>query len=164
LTTPRLYVAGPLFSEGERTWLDQLAARLRSEGYDCFVPHENFAQVVELTPQEVYRVDGDGLRSANALVAWLDGPMVDDGTAAEIGAFAELVRSGDPDYRGIVGIVTDLRLERRRGNAPGDGMNLFVVGAIESCGRICWSVDEAVAALAELMREESGRAEQLRAP
>ena len=164
MTTPRLYVAGPLFSEGERTWLDQLAARLRSEGYDCFVPHENFAQVVELTPQEVYRVDGEGLRSANALVAWLDGPMVDDGTAAEIGAFAELVRSGDPAYRGIVGIVTDLRLERRRGNAPGDGMNLFVVGAIESCGRICWSVDEAVAALAELMQGESGRAEQLRAP
>ena len=164
MTTPRLYVAGPLFSEGERTWLDQLAARLRSEGYDCFVPHENLAQVVELTPQEVYRVDGEGLRSANALVAWLDGPMVDDGTAAEIGAFAELVRSGDPAYRGIVGIVTDLRLERRRGNAPGDGMNLFVVGAIESCGRICWSVDEAVAALAELMQGESGRAEQLRAP
>ena len=164
MTTPRVYVAGPLFSEGERTWLDLLAARLRREGYDCFVPHENFTQVVELTPQEVYRVDGDGLRSANALVAWLDGPMVDDGTAAEIGAFAELVRSGDPTYCGIVGIVTDLRLERRRGNAPGDGMNLFVVGAIESCGRICWSVDEAVAALDELTRRESGRAEQLRAP
>jgi len=98
----------------------------------------------------VYRVDGDGLRSANALVAWLDGPSIDDGTAAEIGAFAELIRGGDPRYRGIVGIVTDLRLERRRGSVPGDGMNLFVVGAIESAGRICWSVREAVEALREL--------------
>ena len=77
-------------------------------------------------PEEVYRVDGDGLRASNALLAWLDGPMVDDGTATEIGVFAELVRSGDPRYRGIVGLVTDLRLQRRRGNAVGDGMNLFV--------------------------------------
>jgi hypothetical protein len=146
----KVYVAGPLFSEAERAWLDSLAARLRAEGFDCFVPHENFAQIVELTPEEVYRVDGEGLRAAAALVAWLDGPMIDDGTAAEIGAFAELVRSGDPRYRGIVGIVTDLRLERRRGNAPGDGMNLFVIGAIESCGRVCWSVDEGIDALRKL--------------
>jgi len=145
-----LYLAGPLFSEAERGWLESLAVRLRLEGHECFVPHENFGEIVELTPEEVYRVDGAGLRGANALVAWLDGPMVDDGTAAEIGAFAELVRSGVPHYRGIVGIVTDLRLQRRRGNTPGDGLNLFVAGAIESCGKICWSVDEAVAALETL--------------
>jgi hypothetical protein len=29
-------------------------------------------------------------------------------------------------------------------------MNLFVAGAIEASGRICWSVDEAVEALREL--------------
>jgi hypothetical protein len=64
--------------------------------------------------------------------------------------FAQLVASGDPQYRGIVGVVTDLRLQRRRGNAVGDGMNLFVVGAIEATGRLCWSVDEAISALREL--------------
>jgi hypothetical protein len=148
----QIYVAGPLFSQAERDWLDVLAARLRQEALDPFVPHEHFDALAELTPDEVYRVDGDGLRSSNALLAWLDGPMIDDGTAAEIGAFAELVRSGDPRYRGIVGLVTDLRLERRRGNATGDGMNLFVIGAIRSAGSVCWSVDEAVAALHELGR------------
>jgi nucleoside 2-deoxyribosyltransferase len=146
----RIYVAGPLFSEAERAWLDSLAATLRAEGFDCFVPHENFDRIVELTPEEVYRVDGDGLRSSNVLLAWLDGPVIDDGTAAEIGAFAELVRADPKQYRGIVGIVTDLRLQRRRGNAVGDGMNLFVTGAIASAGRICWSIDDAVAALHEL--------------
>ena len=90
------------------------------------------------------------MRSANVLLAWLDGPVVDDGTACEIGMFAELVAGGDPRYRGIVAIVTDLRLQRRRGNAVGDGMNLFVIGAIEQVGRVCWSVDEAVEALREL--------------
>jgi hypothetical protein len=76
--------------------------------------------------------------------------MVDDGTAAEIGAFAELVAGGDPRYRGIVGLVTDLRIERRRGRAPGDGMNLFVTGAIASAGHVCWSVEDALSALRAL--------------
>lgn len=147
----RLYVAGPLFSDAERSWLDELAARLRSEGFDCFVPHENFSELTDVTVERVYRIDTEGLRSANAVVAWLDGPMVDDGTACEIGMFAELVRSGGEQYRGIVGIVTDIRLARRRQQGVvGGGMNLFVGGAIESCGRIVHTVDDAVAALREL--------------
>ena len=146
----RIYVAGPLFSEAERAWLDRLAARLRGEGFECFVPHEKFAELAELTPAEVYRVDAEGVRGANVLLAWLDGPSIDDGTACEIGMFAELMKRDESRYRGIVGLVTDLRLERRRGKAAGDGMNLFVAGAIESCGRICWSIDEAAEALREL--------------
>ena len=145
-----IYVAGPLFSEAERAWLDTLAARLRAAGFDCFVPHENFSELKELTPGEVFRVDAAGVRDANVLLAWLDGPVVDEGTACEIGMFAALIAGGDPRYRGIVGLVTDLRLQRRRGNAAGDGMNLFVIGAIEASGRVCWSVDEAVDALREL--------------
>ena len=144
----RLYVAGPLFSEAERAWLDALAVRLRHEGHDCFVPHENFPELADVTLELVYRIDTEGLRSANALVAWLDGPIVDDGTACEIGMFAELCRGGGEHYRGIVAITTDIRLERRRAaSVVGGGMNLFVGGAIESCGRICHSVEEAVAAL-----------------
>ena len=147
----RLYVAGPLFSEAERSWLDGLAARLRSEGFDCFVPHENFPDLADVTVERVYQVDTEGLRSANALVAWLDGPMVDDGTACEIGMFAELVHSGGDHYRGIVAIATDLRLERRRQQSVvGGGMNLFVGGAIESCGTIVHTADEVVAALRAL--------------
>jgi hypothetical protein len=147
----RLYLAGPLFSEAERSWLDLLAARLRKEGFECFVPHEQFTELTDVTVEEVYRIDTEGLRSANALVAWLDGPMVDDGTACEIGMFAELVRSESERYRGIVAIATDLRLERRREQGVvGGGMNLFVGGAIESCGTIVYAVDDVVAALREL--------------
>jgi nucleoside 2-deoxyribosyltransferase len=148
----RIYLAGPLFSAAERAWLDELAARLRGAGFDCFVPHEHFDQITELTPAEIFRVDAAGVRSSNVLLAWLDGPVIDDGTASEIGMFAQLVASGDPRYRCIVGLVTDLRLQRRRGNAVGDGMNLFVVGAIQASGRICWSIEEAIEALEELAR------------
>ena len=147
----RLYVAGPLFSEAERSWLDDLAARLRAEGFDCFVPHENVLQTADITVEYVYSVDTEGLRSANALVAWVDGPMCDDGTASEIGMFAELVRSGGEQYRGIVAIATDLRLQRRREKGvAGGGMNLFVTGAIESCGSVVHTIDDAVAALRAL--------------
>ena len=147
----RLYVAGPLFSEAERLWLDTFAARLRAEGFDCFVPHEQFPELADVTVENVYRIDTDGLRSANALVAWLDGPMVDDGTACEIGMFAELARTDSERYRGIVAIATDLRLERRREQGVvGGGLNLFVTGAIDSCGKIVHAVDEVVAALREL--------------
>jgi hypothetical protein len=147
----RLYLAGPLFSAAEREWLDGLAERLRAEGFDCFVPHENFPNLADVTLENVYRVDSEGIRSSNALVAWLDGPMVDDGTACEIGMFAELVRSGGEQYRGIVAIATDLRLQRRREKGVvGGGMNLFVGGAIESCGTVVSSVDELVARLREL--------------
>jgi nucleoside 2-deoxyribosyltransferase len=147
----RIYVAGPLFSEAERSWLDILAAGLRAEGFDCFVPHEAFAELADVTLEQVYRVDTEGLRSANALVAWIDGPMVDDGTACEIGMFAELVRSGDEHYKGIVAIATDLRLERRRQqNVVGGGMNLFVAGAIESCGTIVHRVNDVIASLRNL--------------
>lgn len=140
----QLYLAGPLFSEAERAWLDGLAGRLRADGFDCFVPHEQFEEMTTLTADDVYRVDVEGLRSANALVAWLDGAAVDDGTACEIGMFAQLVAGGDPRYVGIVGIATDLRLQRRRDVVAGDGLNLFVGGAVSAYGRLCWSVDEAI--------------------
>jgi nucleoside 2-deoxyribosyltransferase len=147
----RIYLAGPLFSEAERAWLDTVAARVRGEGFDCFVPHEEqLSELKEMTPAEVYRIDAAGIRAANVLLAWLDGPSIDDGTACEIGMFAELVASGDPRYRGIVGLVTDLRLQRQRGTADGDGMNFFIAGTIEAHGRICWSVDEAIEVLKEL--------------
>jgi nucleoside 2-deoxyribosyltransferase len=57
----RIYVAGALFSEAERAWLDGLEATLRGEGFECFVPHELFGELTELTPAEVYRVDAEGV-------------------------------------------------------------------------------------------------------
>lgn len=145
----RLYLAGPLFSDAERAWLDGLARRLRADGFECFVPHEQFDDVEVFTPEIVWERDSAGVRGAEALVAWVDGPIVDDGTACEIGMFAHLVASDPQRYRGIVAIVTDLRLQRTS-SVPGGGLNLFVAGAIESAGTICRSVDEALERLREL--------------
>jgi hypothetical protein len=142
----KIYLAGPLFNDGERGQLSGIAARLRAAGVEVFVPHEQFVELEGLNAAGVYATDLAGIRSANLVLAWLDGTQVDDGTSVEIGIFTQLCEQDPSRYRGIVALCTDLRMLRRRGLAPGDGINLFVAGAIESVGEITWSIDEAVAA------------------
>ena len=142
----RLYLAGPLFTAAERAWLDALAARLRADAFDCFVPHERFDELAELSPEEVFRVDAEGVRSASALVAWLDGPAVDDGTACEIGLFYGLMRN-DPSKKGTVGLITDLRSARKQEAGEGYGLNLFVLGCIEAAATVCASIDDVLQVL-----------------
>jgi hypothetical protein len=144
----KLYLAGPMFTPAERDFIDRLADRLEASGHSCFVPHRQ--QFSPLDAPTVFAVDGAGLRDAEAVVAWLDGPMVDDGTACEIGIFTELIRS-DPDrHRGIIGLTTDWRIWRiRDAGAAGHGINFFVGGAIETNGTLVWSIEDVEATLAE---------------
>ena len=143
-----VYIAGPLFTAAERAEVAAIARRLETGGHTCFVPHEQSFE--PLDAPTVFDVDVGGVRDAEAMVAILDGPGVDDGTACEIGIFTELVRT-DPDrHRGIVGIATDWRTNRRRDAGMADGgLNYFVAGAIMKFGRLVWTVDEAIATIDE---------------
>ena len=144
----KIYFAGPLFTPYERGFIDECAAQLRAAGFDVFVPHEHeLALDGTVTAERIFAKDWAALSEANAVLAILDGPMIDDGTACEIGIFYGLMRS-DPSKKGIVGLVTDLRALRdseREGEAR--GLNLFVVGCIEAAGTICTSLDAAQAVL-----------------
>jgi nucleoside 2-deoxyribosyltransferase len=139
----RVYFAGPLFTTYERSFIDECAARLRAEGIDVFVPHENALAAGDTSPATIFQKDWHGLAEADAVVALLDGPMVDDGTACEIGIFYALMQN-DPSKKGIVGLLTDLRASLAH---EGHGLNLFVQGCVEASGPICSSIDEVVAAL-----------------
>ena len=139
----RVYFAGPLFTPYERAYIDECAARLRSEGIEVFVPHENVLATAETTAGAVFEKDLRGLTEANAVVALLDGPVIDDGTACEIGLFYGLMQ-GDPSKQGIVGLVTDLRAERA---GEEHGLNLFVLGCIEAAGEVCTSIDDVLRVL-----------------
>ena len=81
--------------------------------------------------------------SSNAVLALLDGPMVDDGTASEIGIFWAAMQS-DPTKKGIVGLVTDTRVIRDRNMIDGKGINLFVRGCIEDVGQVVDKFDKAL--------------------
>jgi len=144
-----VYLAGPLFTDADRSYLESVAGQLEAVGMSCFVPHRTTFD--PLDAGRVFAVDGQALRNAHAVVAWLDGPSIDDGTACEIGIFSELARADPNRHVGILGLVTDWRTSRRR-CAVASGLNLFVTGAIESSGRICWSVEEVVE---ELQRWEA---------
>lgn len=144
----KLYLAGPMFTPAERSYLDGLADRLEAAGHRCFVPHRQHIETLDAST--VFAVDSAGLRDSDAMVAWLDGPIVDDGTACEIGIFSEFVRTDPMRHRGIVGLATDWRAWRRRDRGMSDGgVNLFVGGAILECGRIVWSIDDVEATLRE---------------
>jgi Nucleoside 2-deoxyribosyltransferase len=138
----RVYFAGPLFTPYEREFIGACAERLRAEGFEVFVPHENELAAAETSPARILAKDLAGLEPAEALVALLDGPMVDDGTACEIGIFHGLMRA-DPAKKGVVGLLTDLRGTL----GGGHDVNLFVRGCIEASGEIVGTLDEAVAVL-----------------
>ena len=111
---------------------------LRADGVEVFVPHEHeLATGVDITPAWVFAKDRPGIEGADALLAILDGPSVDDGTACEIGMFHALMQS-DPSKKGIVGLLTDPRGSR----GESTGVNLFVQGVIEDVGQIVGSIDE----------------------
>jgi nucleoside 2-deoxyribosyltransferase len=136
----RIYLAGSLFTPYERDHLAAIAERLRAEGFEVFVPHEQGLVGVDVTAEAIFEVDAGGVEWANAALAVLDGPVVDDGTACEIGLFYGL-QQHEPERHGVVGLMTDVRAERRGDFAT----NLFVRGCIEaSGGAIVDSLDAAV--------------------
>jgi len=135
----KIYFAGPLFTPYERSIIEECAAALRADGFEVFVPHEHeLTRDDDVTAAWIFEKDRPGIERADAMLAILDGPSVDDGTACEIGMFHVLMQS-DPSKNGIVGLLTDIR--GMRGEST--GVNLFVQGAIEDVGQIVASIDEA---------------------
>jgi len=139
----RIYFAGPLFTPYERQFIDECAATLRADGFEVFVPHEHeLATGADVTAAWIFAKDRPGIEGADALLAILDGPSVDDGTACEIGMFHALAQH-DGSKKGIVGLLTDIR--GARGESL--GVNLFVQGVIEDAGRVVATFEEAHATL-----------------
>ena len=144
----KIYFAGPLFTPAERRFIDECAVQLREAGFEVFVPHEHeLALDGTVTAERIFAKDWAALREADAVLAILDGPVIDDGTACEIGIFYALMQ-GDPGKKGIVGMTQDLR-STRDSNREGEvkGLNLFVAGCIEAAGTIVTSLDAAQAVL-----------------
>jgi nucleoside 2-deoxyribosyltransferase len=97
-----LYLAGPLFTQAERAWNLTLAAALKAAGHSVFLPQVEVQNLSELEANAIFQVDVDGVRSADALVAVLDGADADSGTCFECGVAYAL---GIP----IVAVRTDFR-------------------------------------------------------
>lgn len=134
----RVYIAGPLFNEGERWFDEQIDQVVREVGFDTFLPHRDGKEMgmdrAELIPR-IFREDRDAIDESDMVVANLNGITVDDGTAWEIGyAYAR--------GKHLIGIRTDWRLTH-----PHQVVNLMIECSLHKVVR---SLDELRAYLAEL--------------
>ena len=85
----KAYIAGPLFDDHEREFLEKIAKIVESYGISTFVPHRDAGLVTgDFTFEKkvkVFDVDMEYLEPADIVIALLTGRDVDSGTAAEIG-------------------------------------------------------------------------------
>jgi len=101
----KLYFAGPLFTTPERTWNAEVTSALRAAGHEVFLPQE---QEPGKYGPGIFATDVSGIDGADGLVAIVDGPDPDSGTAWEVGyAFGTrkpvvLVRT---DFRVLAGVA-----------------------------------------------------------
>ena len=152
----RIYVASPLgFNEPGRHWAATvLHPRLIENGWEVLDPWVDesgeIAATLALPPgaervealQAMSRVIGKRnrrlLAETDAVLAVLDGPDVDSGTASEIGWAA----AHDTP---VIGLRTDFRLADHEAAAVNLQVEDFIVA---SGGRLVRTLDEALAALA----------------
>lgn len=122
-----IYLAGPLFSDAERTFNAQVSRELEQFA-SVYLPQRDGGLMSEMTANgvsadvaacRVFRLDMDAIRKADYLIAILDGRAIDEGVAFELGvAFCQAKR--------CVGLQTDSRRLASWGNNP------MITGALES--------------------------------
>ena len=97
-----VYVAGPLFDEGERWWIEQIEQTITQIGFNTFLPHRDNPEKTSETVQTIFENNRDAIRTSDLVVANLNGITTDDGTAWELGYAAALQKPA-------IGIFTDWR-------------------------------------------------------
>jgi nucleoside 2-deoxyribosyltransferase len=151
----KLYLANALFSEADINYNDYLYRRITELGHEVYAPQNNMAindKSVSADSIAIFQGDTEKLEWADAIVAVLDGPVIDPGVAAEIGYMAAKGKR-------IYGLLTDSRENSRTVNSGKIDLlsnvaesqfpylNLYVVGAVKSFGNIYTSTEELIEAL-----------------
>jgi nucleoside 2-deoxyribosyltransferase len=102
MTKPKVYVAGPLFDEGERWFIEKVDALISELGFETFLPHRDNPPKVKGNVKQIFQNDRQAIDDCDLVVANLNGITTDDGTAWEIGyAYAK--------GKYLIGLHTDWR-------------------------------------------------------
>lgn len=133
----RAYIAGPLFDEGERWWIESVEALVAAEGFETFLPHRDNPPKTQHNVADIFRNDRRGIDECDVVVASLNGVITDDGTAWELGyAFAR--------GKYLIGLHTDWRQRFDH-----EVVNLMIECSLD---RLVRSLPELREALAEVRR------------
>jgi len=124
-----VYIAGPLFSDAERSYLELMVKELSNSSNldpdaDFFLPHRDGGELGKgLTRKDIFGLDIRQVNSTKIVVALLDGQDVDSGTCIELGyAYAK--------GKKIFGLLTDFRAYKSA-DAESHRPNLMVWGVCE---------------------------------
>ncbi len=115
----KVYLAGPLFSDAERTF-NEMLTRTLDDLVDVYLPQRDGGLMSEMirngipsdmAASHVFRGDINAIREADYLIAILDGRAIDEGVAFELGVGYMLSKL-------CVGLQTDSRRLASWGNNP----------------------------------------------
>lgn len=89
----KIYVAGPMFSQAELEFNEEVARILEKNGLEVFLPQRSGYKMVDLmkkmNPDEARRLifekDYNAVRSADIILIILDGRVIDEGACIELG-------------------------------------------------------------------------------
>ena len=121
-----VYLAAPLFTEAELDFNRKLRDRIKSSGFNVFLPQEDSNNIEDKKNRQKIIFDKNlkAIENSDLLVAVVDGTDVDSGTAWEIGyAYAR----GKP----IFGLRTDFRTLGIEGT-----VNLMIERSVVLCSSI----------------------------
>ena len=130
----RAYIAGPLFDEGERWWIESVEKLVADAGFETFLPHRDNPPKDQFNVRTIFENDKRGIDECDVVVASLNGVTTDDGTAWELGyAYA--------GGKYLIGLHTDWRLR-----FPDEVVNLMLECSLH---RLARSLADLQLALAE---------------
>ena len=145
-----VYIAGPLFSDAERSYLNLMVKELSSfsnldPDADFFLPHRDGGELGKgPTRKDIFELDIGQVNSAKIVVALLDGQDVDSGTCIELGyAYAK--------GKKIFGLLTDFRAYKTADAEP-HRPNLMVWGVCEEGKTLYGDLNSLATAFAQYVR------------
>lgn len=159
-----IYLAGPIFTEKDRMFLDYLYERIQPifPHAHIYVPHRNKSindKTKCATAYDIYWGDYNRLKETDLLIACVSNDIPPIGTTCEIGMFTQMI-DADPHKKLIAlyddcregyltcqGEVGDQKLNAMR-KEPGECqmsyINIFLTGAIKTHGKLVCSSEELI--------------------
>ena len=114
----KVYIAGPLFNEGERSYLEKIDKLCKSLKIDTYLPQRDAAVWDgEGDTFWIYKRDRDAVVECDFMIAVLNGQAIDPGTAWEIGY---AIAKG----KKVIGLLEDVRFR------PVD-INLMITNSVQ---------------------------------
>ena len=146
------YLAGPIFTERDRMYLDYLADAIKGlwPELNLYVPHRNTAINDKTKPagsKEIYEGDMERLANTDLLIAVVSGDMPPIGTTCEIGIFSQMQKNDttkhlvclyDDNRNGSTTFCEEKVEMLKSGIAENQWhyINLFLVGCIKANGTL----------------------------